>query len=103
MSLQRRDDPIIINDTKLFKGAVMDTGAQKSVIGMKQAAAYCRHHKFDLPSVSRRAKFRFGDTVLPSRTMLHLFFPTPGGLKIVKADVVDANISLLIGLETLDE
>ena len=92
-----------MNDTELFKGAVMETGAQKSVIGMKQASAYCRYQKFDFPSVSSRAKFRFGVTVLPSGTMLHLFFATPGRLKIIRVDIVDANIPLLIGLDILDE
>jgi len=73
------DVPITSGDTyNLFKGGVLDTGAQRSVIGLPQANAYCKYYDFDISLKPRRARFKFADHTLSSIETLVLFFPTPG-------------------------
>jgi hypothetical protein len=86
-----------------FNGICIDTGAQRSVVGLKQAKAYC-----DLSGISFRTEpsmtaFRFGDGTFKSLGLIPVRIPTPDGKFInIEMDVVKADVPMLIGLEVLD-
>ncbi len=44
-----------------FHGAYIDTGAQQSFIGQRQAKAYCKRRKFKFKLHPSDLRFRFGD------------------------------------------
>jgi hypothetical protein len=89
-----------------FIGAVLDTGAQKSVIGLTQAQAYCREHDAQIRtpgSAKSRSSFKFGSHVHRSVGTVSISIPTPKNLLIHNVDVIDLGIPLLLGLDFLDE
>jgi hypothetical protein len=51
----------------------------------------------------RLAKFKFTDQTFSSVGSLMIFFPTPGALKTIAAEIVSADVPLIIGLDILDE
>ncbi len=86
-----------------FQGACLDTVTQQSVIGRRQARAYCKHQqrKFELkPSHTR---FKFGDSTYPSLGSIQIRIPTPNEsfLKI-EMDVFEADVPMLLGLDIMD-
>jgi hypothetical protein len=84
-----------------FKGAVIDTGAQSSVIGLPQAQAYSSEfgsRLFIRPSLTT---FKFGNSTEKSLGITRIVVPTPGTLVSFDCDVVKADIPLLIGLDLL--
>ena len=89
--------------SEVFKGGVLDTGAQRSVIGRRQADEYSKHYRFQALLTPRKARFKFIDQTCPSFGVMTLFFLTPGGLRNIEAHVVNADIPLLIGLDILDK
>lgn len=86
-----------------FKGSALDTGAQRTVIGLRQAKAYCREHKVEFRPRNAGARFVFGDRACPSLGEIYIIIPTPTGLKQIRAHVVGADVPLLIGVNTLDK
>jgi hypothetical protein len=84
-----------------FTGAVVDTGASKSVIGRAQAEASCQSHnlRFDLQPSS--ASFRFADQVCKSMDSMIVLIPTPEAPLKIRIDVVAADVPMLIGLDIL--
>jgi hypothetical protein len=79
-----------------------DTGAPTTVAGIQQAKAACR--KLNVPyklTKSARA-FRFGETRRKSIGIQKLPFPTPAGIRDMSLDIVDLDIPVLLGLDTLD-
>ncbi len=86
-----------------FHGACVDNGAQKSVIGERQAKAYCKIPEFKFKLEPSSTFFRFGDGSYPSLGSMEIRIPIPNGsfLKI-QSDVVSACIPFLLGLDVLD-
>jgi hypothetical protein len=85
-----------------FHGACIDTGAQKTVIGIHQAIAYC--HMISIPFYPRRSphSFRFGSDVQRSLGSIPIRIPTANGAFLsVQVAVVDIDIPFLLGLEFL--
>lgn len=88
---------------KRFAGACCDIGAQRTVIGLPQARAYCREnqHKFQ-PRPSEYA-FLFGDGLFMSLGTIEIRIPTPdGSFFAFDADIVKADVPLLLGIDVLD-
>jgi transposase InsO family protein len=89
-----------------FEGAVLDTGAQKSVIGIHQARAYYRAYGSLLHShdpKSSAALFKFGAKTHRSVGKIQIVIPTPKQPIIHDVDVIDLEIPLLLGLDFFDE
>jgi Aspartyl protease len=86
-----------------WQGACLDTGAQRTVIGLPQARAYCRYMGCRLTLAKSRTVFRFGVGVSKSRGILHMRIPTPNeSFMLLAVDDVDADIPFLVGLDILD-
>jgi hypothetical protein len=93
---------IWICDTEQNMLLCCDTGAPTTVAGIQMAKAACK--KLNVPyklKESARA-FRFEDTRRKSIGTLKLPFPTPAGISDMSLDVVDLDIPVLLGLDTLD-
>jgi hypothetical protein len=60
-----------------FNGAVIDTGASKSIIGVKQARAYCVSHKLRMNAQPSSTRFRFADQICSSLGRIKISIPTP--------------------------
>ncbi len=85
-----------------FQGAVIDGGAQRSVIGLHQALTYCKEANMTYcPSVSAR-RFRFGDNIVPSKGQILIQIPLKHGVMPVIVDVVKLHVPLLLGLDLMD-
>ena len=94
-------DPRTYNDTD-FQGACGDTGSQGTLIGLRQAKAYCRLVGQRLKLSRSQIRFKFGDGCRNSLGRMELRLPTPnGGYIPIHTDVVDSDIPLLLGLEFL--
>ncbi len=91
-------------DTNVFLGACLDTGAERTVIGRQQAAAYARFAGNELHLTEpKNAAFRFGGSDYPSRGVLRICVPLADDLFLpMDVDVVDVNIPFLFGLDALD-
>jgi hypothetical protein len=86
----------------IFHGACIDTGTQKTVIGIHQAIAYC--HMIGIPFNPRRSplSFRFGSDFQRSLGTIPIRIPTANGAFLsVQVDVVNIDIPFLLGLEFL--
>lgn len=87
-----------------FHGGCIDTGAHKSVIGLKQAKAYCKHHNIPFKLKPSHRTYRFGDGAHSSVGSLEIRIPIPGNRFFNWIfDVLNADIPMLIGLDFLDE
>lgn len=82
--------------------AVLDTGASKSVVGLKAARRILRVAGRRMAPVSTPRRFRFGDHVLSSMGTCTIHIPTPGKPIELNVDIVHADVPLLIGLDVLD-
>jgi hypothetical protein len=58
--------PSKLPDTKKFRGAVIDTGATLSVIGLLEARRYCEQRGVQLELKRSARQFKFGDDVKQS-------------------------------------
>ncbi len=83
--------------------ACLDAGAQKSVIGKRQALAYCKQHNICYTHKPSLSNFKFGDGVFSSLGTLQIKIPNPNYscLKI-KVNLIPAVVPLLLGLDVLD-
>jgi hypothetical protein len=91
------------NQISSFQGICIDTGAQRSVVGIDQAKAYCELCDIRFRTKPSLTAFRFGDGVFKSLGCIPVRIPTPDGNQIkMDMDVVQANVPMLIGLEVLD-
>ncbi len=90
-------------DIYAFQGACLDTGAQQSVIVVRQALAYCKQHKIRYTLKPSLTKFKFGDGEFSSLGTMQIRILTPNNLFLkIKVNVVPADASLLLGLDVLD-
>lgn len=83
-----------------FKGAAIGTGSAKSCTGLKQAIIKSQNHK---PEV-RKSNFasKFGNAVFKSQGVFKLVLLSFSGKYIsFESDVVDADVSLLLGLDLM--
>ena len=87
-----------------FVGACIDTGAQRSVIGRKQALAYCDFSgtPFDVDTVRNRRVYKFGEKRYKGLGTLLIRIPVDADHFIsAEVEVVDLDVPFLIGLEFL--
>lgn len=85
-----------------FQGGCIDTVAQKSVIGLRQAKEYCKASNIRFNPRRSRSVFRFGDGSFKSLWKLTIRIPTPNNSYItVDSDIVSADVPMLIGLDIL--
>lgn len=91
-------------DTNVFLGACLDTGAERTVIGRRQAAAYAHFAGKELHLAEpKNAAFRFGGSDYPSLGVLSIRVPLAGDLFLpMDVDVVDVSVPFLFGLDALD-
>ena len=82
--------------------ALLDTGAVKSVIGLRMARKIARltGERLQLTPSSRR--FKFGVDLHDSCGAMHIVIPTPSGTIRIQADVVKADVPFLFGLDAMD-
>jgi hypothetical protein len=86
-----------------FLGACIDTGAQRTVVGLSQARAYSRHFGIPFKLNPSHSIFRFGQDPHASMGTLEIRIPTSnGGFLPVNVDVISIYVLFLIGLDFLD-
>jgi hypothetical protein len=86
-----------------FLGAAIDTGAERSVIGWKQATMYCKSTRTDMDLLPSNRLFKFGDQACRSMGSLNLKIPIPTGVLDLYVDVMEPDIPLLVGLDLMDK
>lgn len=80
----------------------MDTGAQKSVVCLREEKPYCKRTACKIKKHHIGVRYRFGDGKRNGIRSSHIRIPIPGGRSISHSvEVVDADILLLIGLELM--
>ena len=85
-----------------FRGALLDTGVQKSVIGEKQAKLYCAAAVIPFKLSVSKSRFSFGAGNARSMGCITILVVTPGSVLRIHVDVIKNNIPFLIGLDVLD-
>lgn len=86
----------------IFDGICVDSGAQISVCGKRQAHTYCP--MVNIPFIVRQSSlnFKFGDMVTRSLGKMKFRFPcSNGGSLDMDIDIVDLDVPLLLGLREL--
>lgn len=84
--------------------ACLDTEAKKSVVGKDQSIELCNITSLRLRPVIKPKNFKFGKGSLSSSVTIPVRIPTPDGEFInLKVDVVNANITLLLGLDIMSQ
>lgn len=92
-----------VDNGQQFKGALIDTGAQKSVMGSGQAAAYLKFSQ-EQPRFHRTLqRYRFGSTTLLAQQAMWVTIPTPGRIIREPIDIVPCEIPFLLGLDLLEK
>ena len=87
-----------------FNGVCVDTGAQISVCGIRQARAYCKTVSIPLSLRPIQLSFKFGNKITPSLGIMKFRFPSPdGGSTDIDMDVIKLDVPLLLGLRELRE
>ena len=89
-------------ENKIFEGACVDTGAPRTVVGIKQAKEYCKYtRKAYRPSrPTHGIAFRFGDQRIRPIGNIEVRFPLSSWSYVdVMVEVVPINIPLLWGLD----
>lgn len=96
--------PEFIRSSACFNGACVDSGAQRTVIGRNQAIKYMEESEVGvnmLKGVHNR-RYKFGDKVHHGLGTLKLEIPVKEDFVVrISADVVNVDVPLLIGLDTL--
>lgn len=86
-----------------FLGVCLDIGAQKTVLGIKQALAHCELSNSPFHTKKSRCAFKFGNHIYPSLGTLNIRIPVPqNGFLDCQVDVVQGDVPFLIGLGFLD-
>jgi len=86
-----------------WNGACVDTGAQRTVIGLSQARAYCRFMGVKFKPKANNNSYRFGVDQQDSLGSMMIRVPTPNGtVMIINVDVISADVPFLIGLDVFD-
>lgn len=85
-----------------WQGACIDSGAEKTVIGLRQAKAYCQFMKVPFKPDSNSNVYRFGEDSQKSLGSIDIRIPVPSSFICLKVDVVQADVPFLLGLDALD-
>lgn len=89
-------------DSNNFHGACIDSGAQTSVIGLHQMRAYCAYSMTKFQHKRTGIRYRFGDGYREGMGHIKIRIRVDNQrLFTVVADVVNADIPLLVGLDYL--
>lgn len=86
-----------------WEGACVDTGAQKTVIGLRQAQAYCRYKGVKFKPCRNNNFYRFGVNLHKSLGSITIRLPTPHSFISLTVDVVKCDIPFLLGLNIMDK
>jgi hypothetical protein len=87
-----------------WNGACIDTGAQRTVIGLAQARAYCKFLGILFALSINKRVFVFWVDKRNLLGILHMRLPTPNGTFIMlEVDIVPTNVPMLPGLDVLDK
>lgn len=89
-----------------FWGACIDSGAQRTVIGRKQADAYIKQigdvNSESIDTISKSTRFRFGNTNHACDGVLHINMPVADDVVVqFDAFIVPIDVPLLLGLDVL--
>lgn len=83
-----------------FVGALIDIGAQRSVIGAKQAKEYTMLFSYQRKILTMsRSRYQFGKTVFPALSSMLISIPTPTSDIREIFDFVDCDFPFLVGLD----
>ena len=85
-----------------FLGAVVDSGASKSCVGLRQARALCKVTGEQLSLRPTTVRFRFGSGPTRPLGIMNVNLNTPSGPVSVPCHVVKNDVPLLLGLDFLD-
>lgn len=95
------------NTLDTFEGApCVDSGAQKTIIGIPQAQTYCSLFNMELGKVVKGTKlaFKFGDSTHKEIGNIPVSIPVYNRFFLsFTADVVDVDVPLLLGLDLLTQ
>lgn len=87
---------------KRFKEACINFGAQLTIIGESQAKNYCKEYGETIKKFLSDHKYRFGRKRHRAVGSIKIRLPiSESHVIIIKADVVDAKVSFLLGLDVL--
>jgi len=90
--------------TARWHGACLDTGAQSTVIGLRQAHAYCKFMGTKFKPTPSARRFKFGRDEQTSLGRIAIRIPIHGwNILIEHVDIVRADVPFLIGLDLLDK
>ena len=94
-----------VGSSRLFQGAIIDTGATRTCIGHAQARAYARMRGTTLKSLIRppRYNFSFGGHQSRPLGVIPIQLDTPQGRFVFQAHVVKEPIPLLLGIDHMEE
>jgi hypothetical protein len=86
-----------------FQGAVLDTGAARTVIGEQQARCLYRALGRKLRCKLSSQRFRFGDKVVSSLGQIRIRLPVSTAFIDLTADIVPLQVPLLLGLDVMEK
>jgi hypothetical protein len=87
-----------------WNGAFIDTGAQRTVVDLAQARAYCKFLGILFALSITKRVFVFGVDKRNSLSILHMQLPMPNGSFIMlEVDVLPKKVPMLLGLGVLDK
>lgn len=93
-------------ESETFHGAYIGTGAQRTVVGEKQARAYCTDSRipFELSSPGNVGSYKFGERKHVGLGILNVRIPMDNLYFLdVPVVVVDVNVPILIGLDEMQQ
>lgn len=88
--------------SRAFRGALLDTGAQRTVIDENQARQYCSSNHIPFELLHSHSKFKFASLVRRALVRMKILIPTPGGTIRLCVYVVTEDVTLLVGLEVME-
>jgi hypothetical protein len=91
------------NYGRKFLGAAIDTGAERSVIGWKQASSYCKSSGVEMKLWPRNRFFKFVDSTCRSMGSLNLKLSVPTSVLYLCVYVVEPDIPLLVDFDLMDK
>jgi hypothetical protein len=87
-----------------WNGAFIDTGAQRTVVDLAHARAYCKFLGILFALSITKRVFVFGVDKRNSLSILHMQLPMPNGSFIMlEVDVLPKKVPMLLGLGVLDK
>lgn len=98
----RVDVNFAIGTGETFEGACVDSGAQLTCIGARQARRYCMLMNITYETSDQELVFKFGDARHCSLGTMPIQIPVSDyGFIEIDAHIVDVDVPLLLGLDTM--